>query len=193
MDCSMPGFSVFHCLLKLAQTHVHWVGDAIQPSAVNYKWSFVYCAQNCRVSPGLRLPWQGGRPLVWTTGLTATVLPKAEAHPDIATYLCFFFLLWWSFWQANVPREECLVLLSLVISIIADSLEKSLMLGKFKGRRRRGWQRMRWLNGITDSMDMNLGKLWEMVREREAWHAAVHVVEKTWTWLGNWTTDLVTE
>ena len=113
---------------------------------------------------------------------------------QILQHICvFFFLLWWSFWQANVPREECLVLLSLVISIIADSLEKSLMLGKIKGRRRRGWQRMRWLNGITDSMDMNLGKLWEMVREREAWHAAVHVVEKTWTWLGNWTTDLVTE
>ena len=71
-----------------------------------------------------------------------------------------------------------------------DSLEKTLMLGRIEGKRRLKWQRMRWLDNITDSMDMNLSKLGEIVKDRETWHAAIYGVTMSWTWPGDWTTML---
>ena len=69
--------------------------------------------------------------------------------------------------------------------LTANSLEKFLMLENIKGRRKRGFQRMRWLDGITDAMGMNLGKLWEVVRDKEPWHTAVHGITKSWARLGD--------
>ena len=72
----------------------------------------------------------------------------------------------------------------------ADSLEKTLILGKIGGKMRRRWQRMRWLDSITDSVDMNLSRLWGMAEDKGAWHAAVHGITKSWTQLSNWTTTI---